>query len=247
MNTPSSSFLLGIGESAHTEEIAITYLQYWLCPQGKKQPADACMCSICDQISHYHYYGITWVRPSKPGAYIVSDLDIIFHHSAFLQEQDKMHFFIITHADRLSLTCSNRLLKILEEPPYGYYFLALAHNEQAILPTIRSRAQLLFTSSRARTTLHPLSRFLLQARHTMADPFTFESLLKEHDPSAQEANAIAQEIYDTLANSNKTRPPLDILLDLIQVMRTPAQPGGGHIFLKNLFFVMVKHACNLLP
>ncbi len=48
---------------------------------------------------------------------------------------------IIENAQLLSLEAQNALLKTLEEPPQGTFIILTLNNEQAVLPTIRSRTQ----------------------------------------------------------------------------------------------------------
>ena len=50
---------------------------------------------------------------------------------------------IIDAADDLERSGANALLKSLEEPPSGTYFLLVSHASDRLLPTIRSRCQLL--------------------------------------------------------------------------------------------------------
>ena len=50
---------------------------------------------------------------------------------------------IIDSADDLERGGSNALLKSLEEPPVGTYFILISHASDRLLPTIRSRCQLL--------------------------------------------------------------------------------------------------------
>lgn len=50
---------------------------------------------------------------------------------------------IIDAADDLERSGANALLKSLEEPPAGTYFLLVSHASDRLLPTIRSRCQLL--------------------------------------------------------------------------------------------------------
>ncbi|MBA4163210.1 MAG: DNA polymerase III subunit delta' [Erythrobacter sp.] len=50
---------------------------------------------------------------------------------------------IVDPADDLEKSASNALLKSLEEPPQGTYFLLVAHRPQRLLPTIRSRCRML--------------------------------------------------------------------------------------------------------
>ena len=50
---------------------------------------------------------------------------------------------IIDPADELERSASNALLKSLEEPPEGSFFLLIAHRPGSLLPTIRSRCRML--------------------------------------------------------------------------------------------------------
>jgi len=50
---------------------------------------------------------------------------------------------IIFAADEMNIQASNKILKILEEPPLQTVFILLSSKPQAILPTIRSRTQAL--------------------------------------------------------------------------------------------------------
>lgn len=50
---------------------------------------------------------------------------------------------IIDAADDLERSGANALLKSLEEPPFGTYFLLVSHASDRLLPTVRSRCQML--------------------------------------------------------------------------------------------------------
>jgi DNA polymerase-3 subunit delta' len=50
---------------------------------------------------------------------------------------------IIDAADDMERSTANALLKSLEEPPVGTYFLLVCHASDKLLPTIRSRCQIM--------------------------------------------------------------------------------------------------------
>lgn len=62
------------------------------------------------------------------------------HESAFYR--DGWRVVIISEADRMSRGAANALLKTLEEPGAKTVLFLLADNETAVMPTIRSRCQL---------------------------------------------------------------------------------------------------------
>ncbi len=64
--------------------------------------------------------------------------------SAYLQPYEgRMRVFIINGADRMSTDAANALLKVLEEPPDSVLLVLLSDNPEGVLPTVRSRCQLL--------------------------------------------------------------------------------------------------------
>ncbi len=71
---------------------------------------------------------------------------------------------LIDPADDLEKGASNALLKSLEEPPPGTYFLLVTHRPAKLLPTIRSRCRIL--------------------RFTTLDDAEVERILAEHAPDA---------------------------------------------------------------
>ena len=57
---------------------------------------------------------------------------------------EKPRFVLIDNIEFLNINSINALLKILEEPPVGVYFLLIADELNNILPTIQSRSQKVF-------------------------------------------------------------------------------------------------------
>lgn len=55
--------------------------------------------------------------------------------------QDSLKFVLLENADKLQEGARNSLLKILEEPPAGVYFILLTSQRGAIMPTILSRVR----------------------------------------------------------------------------------------------------------
>lgn len=61
--------------------------------------------------------------------------------------------FIIRDADKMTIGAANSLLKFIEEPGPGVYILMLTSNKSAVLPTIRSRTQVIEMQPLKRTKL----------------------------------------------------------------------------------------------
>jgi DNA polymerase-3 subunit delta' len=66
----------------------------------------------------------------------------LIEKAALSSVQGRGKVFIIREADRISSSAQNAMLKTLEEPPPGTYIILLASSAERLLPTTRSRCQL---------------------------------------------------------------------------------------------------------
>lgn len=57
--------------------------------------------------------------------------------------ESEFKVMIIWLPEKMHLSCSNKLLKLIEEPPNKTLFLLITENEESVITTIRSRAQLI--------------------------------------------------------------------------------------------------------
>ena len=65
------------------------------------------------------------------------------HKSLSLKSyQNENKVCIIWESSKLNIQASNKLLKILEDPPKNTYFILTSNSENSILPTVRSRCQI---------------------------------------------------------------------------------------------------------
>ncbi|HHX58250.1 MAG TPA: AAA family ATPase [Candidatus Moranbacteria bacterium] len=62
---------------------------------------------------------------------------------SFFPYQAKYQIILIEEAERLTIKAANSLLKLIEEPTEKVKIFILSHNEEKILPTIRSRCQII--------------------------------------------------------------------------------------------------------
>jgi DNA polymerase-3 subunit delta' len=168
---------LWIGPHAALVEKTISFLQQVLCPsQGNDH------CFTCQQIVQQQHHATLWLTPEKN--YTIEQLEPISKRIIFSLEEHEHYFFIIQHADYLSTTCSNSLLKSVEEPPRGYHFIFLAERLNAIVPTIRSRCIVQSFFSDDVDNQHPLFSFFTNA---YSDPLKFEKELSGSKITEQES------------------------------------------------------------
>ena len=103
--------------------------------------SDGCdECSVCRRINAGGYGDVTVVRPD--GQFIkIAQTREMAEEVYFHPREGRQRFFIIDEADRLREEAANSLLKTLEEPPSTSTIILLTSRPDALLSTIRSRAQ----------------------------------------------------------------------------------------------------------
>lgn len=227
---PTSPCQISIGPHDHLVEHTIDYLQRHLCARRQQKPADICLCHTCQQIEAKQHAAVTWLAPSND--YILDDLEPLFAAIRFSLQPGELHFFVITHANQLSPTCANKLLKALEEPPTGYFFHLLTGDELALLPTLRSRSTVLYRANVPTEAQSPLLPFFLDQTR-WHQPIEFEQALKQVAPTTQQARAILWHVASHWQQQNTLPAEKKALLERVQ--RTMPGQGGGPYALKWLY------------
>jgi DNA polymerase-3 subunit delta' len=86
---------------------------------------------------------LTWVAPSGAHEMLVSDIDgPVVSAASKTPFEASCRVFVIEHVDELGDEAANRMLKTLEEPATFVHLILLTTRLVEVLPTIRSRCQL---------------------------------------------------------------------------------------------------------
>jgi DNA polymerase III subunit delta' len=144
----------GIGKKLFALEIAKAFN----CRSPKR--FEACnQCSACVRILKFNYpessdheslKKIIWtdhpdvgtVQP--PGRFLlVSQMREIAREANYRPFEGAARFFLIEEADKLNDASSNALLKTLEEPPHTSHLILMTSRPAVLLPTVRSRCQVI--------------------------------------------------------------------------------------------------------
>ncbi len=235
-HTNTTPSFICVGPTTEIETYAVDYLQKLFCPHRRTAPETLCRCNICIQIEHHQSPHVTWIEPTHE--YVLEDIEPVFATIRFALEKNTHHAFIITNAEVLSVACANRLLKVVEEPPAGYFFMFLTNNEEALLPTIQSRSTLLYTAPHhAPTHLALLNYFLDEEKQQ--DPIGLDALLRTEPLSVAQTKLLVHQLAVTI-NYNAYPNPSDVQKIIEFAQRNFPQPGGTHHYIRWLF--MTLHA-----
>lgn len=129
----------GVGK----RQFALTFAKAVNCRQGPAEgyAPDSCdACPTCHRIDEGTYGDVTTISPD--GQYIkIAQTRAMTDEVYYRPREGRQRFFIIDEADRLREEAANSLLKTLEEPPSTSTILLITSRPNALLQTIRSRAQ----------------------------------------------------------------------------------------------------------
>ena len=133
LSHPDLHFVYPVANSAEVKSHAISedYLPYWR-DFVKSQPYG-------NLFDWYQLIGIE----RKQGQIGVDEAQNIVKRLSLKSFEGGRKIMIVWMAEKMNLAASNKLLKLIEEPPQGTVLLLIVENEEQILNTIRSRCQVL--------------------------------------------------------------------------------------------------------
>ncbi len=109
-----------------------------VCPQGGCGSCDECI-----RVKHRTHPDVHRYAPGSATGYLVDQVRAIIDDVALAPVRGTRKVYVLERAEQLSASSANALLKTLEEPPASCTFILLASTADAVLPTIRSRCQVL--------------------------------------------------------------------------------------------------------
>jgi DNA polymerase-3 subunit delta' len=123
--------------------------------------------------SLFDWYKILDVK-NKQGEIRVDDAQEILRLLSLKSYEGGYKIIIIWMADKMNMAASNKILKLLEEPTEHTLFILISENEEDIIPTIRSRCQVLHFNK-------------------LSDPILFKALLIKNNLKEEQALKIARQ------------------------------------------------------
>ena len=143
-NRIGQAYLLAGDDVDYLERFAMAFAQTAAC-QNPTADGHACgNCPACRHFASRSYPECFIVRPqSKSRQILVDDMHDFERIISLSSTPGYLKVGILVEADRLGDASQNMFLKTLEEPPAGTLLLLLSANPRRLLPTIKSRCQVL--------------------------------------------------------------------------------------------------------
>lgn len=89
-----------------------------------------------------------------------AESDAVQRKLSLKSSQGGRKVLILCWPEKMRIECANKLLKLIEEPPTGTYFLLVSEEPEKVLPTIQSRTQRINIPALPQNTLRDIIRTL---------------------------------------------------------------------------------------
>jgi len=133
---PSHAYLFH-GPAGSGKRTAARAFAAALLTDGAADPAGA-----RTRVEHGTHPDLAWVTPSGAHEMLVGDVEPVIAAAAMTPFEAARRVFVLERADTLIDQAANKLLKTLEEPAPFVHLILLTDRLGEVLPTIRSRCQL---------------------------------------------------------------------------------------------------------
>lgn len=135
------ALLLSGPEGILKEELALFLARSHLCEGSQHRPCDSC--GVCRRmLSGGHANLLRLSLAAREKSIKIDQLRALLQQLALHPVEEGQRFVIIRDVDLMTIQAQNALLKSLEEPGEGTFFILTTANELAVLPTVLSRCQI---------------------------------------------------------------------------------------------------------
>lgn len=132
----SHAYLFVGAPGAGMQEAALALAQCLVCPNGGDGSCDECI-----RVRHHAHPDVHFIEPASATGYLVSQVRAIITDASLAPVRASRKVYVILNAGLLRGAAANALLKTIEEPPEGVFFVLIARSAEVVMPTIVSRCQ----------------------------------------------------------------------------------------------------------
>lgn len=98
-------------------------------------------CRHCRLVNKGTHSDVTFYPKSAGGKILTGDIDELIAQTYIKPIESEKRVFALFNTSSMNLSAQNKLLKTLEEPPKNVFILLGVENENALLPTVKSRVK----------------------------------------------------------------------------------------------------------
>ena len=172
MNRVAQAYLFAGPPNVGKEFVAVTFAKALNCVASE---ADACNeCLSCRKINDNNHPDVQIIRPEGTW-FKIDQIRRMQKQISYRSMEGRYKVYILTDVEQMTLPAANSFLKTLEEPPGASVLILLTANYNALLPTIRSRCQLVRFSAIPPTMLQTQLMERLHLAESTAKQITFLS------------------------------------------------------------------------
>lgn len=140
-NRISHAYLINGQQGTGKKTLANLFVMSMFC-QDRNDVEPCFECLACKRVMSGNHPDVYWIE--KDGNSIKNEqVDTLRKEFSYASNESNRRIYVINDAETLTVNAANRLLKFLEEPVIETTAILLTSNVQSVIPTIRSRCQLL--------------------------------------------------------------------------------------------------------
>jgi len=139
---PAHAYLFVGPDGIGKKLIALNFAKVFNCEEGGLEPCDEC--PSCRKIDDGNHIDVQVFAPKGLSRQLkVEQVEQFISQVNFKPFEGNRKAFILCDADRANVSFQNKILKVLEEPPDETIIILVTSNPEGLLPTIRSRCQVM--------------------------------------------------------------------------------------------------------
>ncbi len=132
-----------LGDAQVGRSVAQAVALALVCEARAEGQTDGCgTCSGCRKLAGGNHPDVLGLSPNERGIIPIEPVRELTGRLGLRTVDAAIHVVVVDRADVMNAAAQNALLKTLEEPPGATCFLLTALRQRALLPTVRSRCQL---------------------------------------------------------------------------------------------------------
>lgn len=190
----------GIGK----ETVADYFTRLIFCQQDTQPPTVCGTCLACRKVDSGNHPDLRFIRPDGSQLKIgqIRELQKQIIYEPF---EARRKVYILTDVERMTKEAENCLLKTLEEPPASSVLILLTSNIRSLLPTTRSRCQIL--------QFHPMppqeladilvERFSIAPEQATALAITTEGVVGRALTQLKKGDVLTEEVPEILKTTDR--------------------------------------------